>query len=80
MPLETGNYVLIAVGFGLVVSGPYIIYRTIKSWNRSKADPSSKLKKVLSDGLNFIIAIVFSLAGVLFILNNLRGNPLALTN
>lgn len=80
MPLELGNYVLILVGVALVFSGPYITYRTIKGVrDRRKADPTAKLQ-VFSNGLNFVIAIVFSMAGVLFIINNLRGNPLALTH
>lgn len=75
--LETGNIVLILVGAILVLSGPFIIYRTVKGvMERRRADPKTAFH-AFSDGLNFLIAILFFLAGILFIVNNLRGNPLA---
>jgi hypothetical protein len=76
-PIETGNIILILVGAGLVLSGPYIIYRTVYGvLERRKADPSASLHLV-SNGINFLIAVLFFMAGILFIVNNLRGNPLA---
>lgn len=76
-PIETGNIVLILLGAALVISGPIIIYRTIADiWNRRKQDPTAKIH-VLSSGLNFLIAVVFIIAGILFIINNLHGNALA---
>lgn len=75
--LETGNYVLILVGALLVGSGPLIIYKTVTGVRqRRKEDPKASLH-VFSNGLNFVIAILFFVAGILFIINNLRGNPLA---
>lgn len=75
-PIETGNIILILVGILLVFSGPLIVYRTIIGVKkRRQADPNASLQ-VFSNGLNFVIAVLFSVAGVLFILNNLRGNPL----
>jgi hypothetical protein len=73
-PIETGNIVMMILGALLVGSGPVIIYRTVRGWikNRSQIDA----KVLLSDGLNLLIAVVFFVAGILFIVNNLRGNPL----
>ena len=76
-PIETGNIVLIGLGALLVLSGPYIIYRTVTGeLARRRSDPSAKVH-VVSSGLNFLIAAIFFVAGILFIVNNLRGNPLA---
>lgn len=76
-PIEFGNIVLIFVGIGLIVSGPVIIYRTVTGVvKKRKEDPKASLQ-VFSNGLNFIIAILFFVAGILFVLNNLRGNPLS---
>ena len=76
-PIETGNIVLIILGALLVLSGPFIIYRTIMGIRqRRKADPQASLQ-LFSNGLNLLIAVLFFLAGILFIVNNLRGNPLA---
>ena len=76
-PIETGNIVLILVGVALVISGPLIVYKTVTGViARRKADPKAKLHGI-SNGLNFVIAILFFIAGILFILNNLRGNPLS---
>ncbi len=76
-PMETGNFLMILVGVALVLSGPLIIYRTVTGiLARRKVDPKAKLYGV-SNGLNFIIAFLFFVAGILFILNNLRGNPLS---
>jgi len=75
-PIETGNIILILVGIALVISGPVIIYRTIMGVKlRLKADPKAD-KHLFSNGLNFVIAVLFFIAGILFIVNNLRGNPL----
>ncbi|MBI4405381.1 MAG: hypothetical protein HY537_14550 [Deltaproteobacteria bacterium] len=76
-PLETGNIILIILGAVLVLSGPYIIYRTIKGiLDRRKADPQARIQ-LFNSALNFLIAVFFFIAGILFIINNLRGNPLA---
>ena len=76
-PIETGNIVLIVVGIILVFSGPIIIYRTVTDiLKKRKLDPKAKIA-FFSSALNFLIAVIFVLAGILFILNNLRGNPLA---
>ncbi len=77
--IETGNFVVILIGTGLVVSGPYIVYRTLKGMLEvRRANPSAPLKDLhlFSNGINFLIAILFFFAGILFIVNNLRGNPL----
>ncbi len=74
--IETANIVLIIIGAILVVSGPIIIYRTVMDiLRRRKEDPKARIA-YFSSGLNFLIAVIFFLAGILFILNNLRGNPL----
>ncbi len=76
-PIEIGNIVLILVGIGLILSGPVIIYRTVTGVvKRRRQDPKASLQ-VFSNGLNFLIAVLFFVAGILFVLNNLRGNPLS---
>jgi hypothetical protein len=76
-PIETGNIVLIIVGVLLFLSGPYIIYRTIDGVVVRRRQDAKAPLHIFSNGLNFIIAILFFIAGILFIINNLRGNPLA---
>ena len=75
-PLETGNLVLIVVGFGLEAGGITIIYRTIRGMIEARRKDSKAPLHWASNGLNLVIAIVFMIAGVLFVVNNLRGNPL----
>ena len=77
-PLEKANYILIAMGIGLFIGGGVILYRTGMGVIRlKKADPKANLH-LFSNGLNVLIGLVFMGAGVLFVMNNLRGNPLAL--
>jgi ABC-type polysaccharide/polyol phosphate export permease len=74
--IHTANIVLIIIGIALVVSGPYILYRTVHGVvQRRREDPKANLQLV-SNFLNVIIAILFFMAGILFVVNNLRGNPL----
>ena len=76
-PIETGNIVLILLGIALTLGGPWIVYRAFLDI-RTRLDKGETLtgKQWLSHGLNFLIAALFFFAGVLFVLNNLRGNPL----
>ena len=83
--LGWGNIALILLGLVLLVSGPYIIYRTIQTVVRSyrewfEGKLFDRVRRVvgalLSHGLNLIIGILFFLAGILFIWNNLRGGAL----
>lgn len=69
-PIELANIALIILGVVLLVSGPYIIYRTGLSISKGQFQTFSGI-------LNLVIAVLFTLAGFLFIRNNLRGNPLA---
>lgn len=76
-PLETGNFVLIGVGILLIMSGPLISYRTVKGMvDARRLNPQADLHG-FSNGLNLLIAVLFFIAGILFVVNNLRGNPLA---
>lgn len=74
--IELGNIVLILVGIALVISGPVIIYRTVQGVKKRRAEDPKASLQIFSNGLNFIIAILFFVAGICFIVNNLRGNPL----
>ena len=75
-PSQFGNIVMMCLGVALVVSGPVIVYRTIKGIvEKRKIDPKSDMH-LISNGINLLIAVLFGIAGVLFIINNLRGNPL----
>ncbi len=75
-PIEFGNIVMMLLGVVLTISGIIIVYRTTNGMIRARmTDPSAKLY-IGSNALNVVIGIVFAIAGVLFVLNNLRGNPL----
>ena len=75
--IELGNIVLILLGLVLLGSGPYIGYRTVTGvLERRRTDPTAKVHW-FSNGINILIAVLFFFAGILFIMNNLRGNPLA---
>jgi len=75
--IQTANIVLILIGIILFFSGPYILYRTIFGLvQRRREDPKASLQ-IFSNLLNVIIAVLFFVAGILFVINNLRGNPLA---
>lgn len=73
-PIETGNIVLIILGIALVILGPYIAYRTVLDIRKRK---DAKRSQWWSHALNFVIAGLFLFAGTLFVINNLRGNPLS---
>ena len=74
--IQTANIVLILIGIVLIISGPYILYRTIFGLvQRRREDPTASLQ-IFSNLLNVIIAVLFFVAGILFVVNNLRGNPL----
>ncbi len=76
-PIELPNILLILTGVALVTSGPVIVYRTLRGMIQiRRADPAASVHWV-SNGFNFLIAVVFFLAGILFVYNNLQGNPLA---
>ena len=77
-PLELGNYILILVGIALILSGPYFSYRTVLDIKKRQAGGGGiKPMQWGSFALNFLIAIAFFFAGILFVVNNLRGNPMA---
>ena len=75
-PIETENIVLIGIGILLQVGGIVIIYRTIMGMVRARKKDARAPLHLFSNALNLVIAVVFMVAGVLFVINNLRGNPL----
>ncbi len=75
-PIETANYLLMLLGAVLIFSGPYIFYRTFKGLKEKRAQNPEVKFHWFNDTLNLIIAVLFFLAGILFIINNLKGNPL----
>lgn len=73
--IQTANIVLILIGIVLILSGPYILYRTVHGViQRRREDPSASLQ-LFSNFLNIIIGVLFFVAGILFVVNNLKGNP-----
>ncbi len=68
---------LILLGVVLVLSGPFITYKTVKGFITKRKEEPKGDAQWFSNGLNLLIAILFFLAGILFIVNNLKGNPLA---
>lgn len=76
-PLETGNYVLIVLGIVLAFLAPYIVYRTVVDVRtRKEKKEVIAMKQWGSHAINLLIAGLFFFAGVLFVINNVRGNPL----
>lgn len=76
-PIELGNILLMVAGVALIVSGPVIGYRTaIGMMKTRKEDPKASLHWG-SNIVNFLIAVFFFVTGICFVINNLRGNPLA---
>ena len=74
--IETANVLLCLLGIVLTISGPYILCRTVIGVRaRRLEDPKASLQ-IFSNFLNLIIAVLFLLGGILFIVNNLKGNPL----
>jgi hypothetical protein len=79
-PIELGNWVLIALGVCMALGGPWLLYRTIRSEiDARKAQPGVQ-PQWINSGINVLIALALLFAGVLFVTNNLRGNPLASLN
>jgi len=79
-PLQTANYLLILLGIGLIISGPVITYKTVQgALQKRKEDPTHHFTGGwwINSSLNLLIAVLFFIAGILFVINNLRGNPLA---
>jgi 4-hydroxybenzoate polyprenyltransferase len=75
-PLEWGNFALIAVGIALLVSGPIIVVRTIQAVKKIRHENPKASVQPFNNGFNLLIGLLFFGSGILFILNNLRGNPL----
>ena len=73
--LETGNYLLILGGLALIALGPYIVYRTVVGVRQKRKEHPNESIHPISNGINILIGIVCLWAGILFVLNNLRGNP-----
>jgi len=76
-PIEWGNIALILVGFVLIFSGPLILYRTVRSVLKARQEDPKASIQPFNNGFNILIGILFFGAGILFVLNNLRGNPLS---
>ncbi len=78
--LGTGNYLLILFGFGLIALGPYVLYQTIRGVRKQIAEHPEEKVHWFSNFINVLIGIVCFWAGILFVINNLRGNPFANVN
>ena len=75
-PMEWGNWALIVIGLGLIISGPVFVYRTLQTIKRIKREDPKASIQPFNNGFNLLIGVLFFFAGILFVLNNLRGNPL----
>lgn len=75
-PMEWGNWALILVGIGLIISGPIIVYRTLQAIKKIRTENPETSIQPFNNGFNLLIGVVFFFAGILFVINNLRGNPL----
>ena len=74
-PIQLGNWVLILLGIVMVGGGPLLIYRTVAA--ELQAKKAGIALQWINSGINLVIGLALLFAGVLFIVNNLRGNPLA---
>lgn len=75
-PMEWGNWALIVIGMALVVGGPWIVYRTLATVRKTRREDPKASIQPFNNGFNILIGILFFCSGILFIVNNLRGNPL----
>lgn len=75
-PMEWGNWALIGVGILLIFGGPTVIYRTITGVVKSRRENPQASVQPFNNGFNILIGVLFFVAGLLFVWNNLRGNPL----
>lgn len=75
-PMEWGNWALIGVGVLLIFGGPTVIYRTITGVVKSRRENPQASVQPFNNGFNILIGVLFFVAGLLFVWNNLRGNPL----
>ena len=76
-PIEANNVILIIVGVVLVISGFVINYRTIRGLLKDR-EKQTKLgiNYYFNFVFNIVIGVLFVFAGILFVVNNLKGNPL----
>ncbi|NBX82693.1 hypothetical protein EBQ90_06345 [bacterium] len=74
--MEWGNWALIGVGVLLIFGGPTVIYRTITGVVKSRRENPQASVQPFNNGFNILIGVLFFVAGLLFVWNNLRGNPL----
>lgn len=75
-PMEWGNFALIFIGIGLIFAGPTVIYKTVMGVKKLRTEDPKASIQPFNNGFNLVIGALFFFAGILFILNNLRGNPL----
>lgn len=77
-PIQTGNWVLIGLGIVMTLGGPWLLYRTVRYELLVKTvTPGNATSQKVNAAINLLIGAALLFAGVLFIINNLRGNPLA---
>ncbi len=76
-PIELANVLLMLAGVLLFVSGPVIGYRTATGMIKIRRTDAKASLHWGSNLINFLIAGFFFVTGVCFVVNNLRGNPLA---
>jgi len=75
-PMEWGNWALIVIGIALIIGGPWIVFKTVSGIKKiRREDPQASIQP-FNNGFNILIGVLFFGAGILFVLNNLRGNPL----
>ena len=75
-PMEWGNWALIVIGIGLIVGGPWIVFKTFSGIKKIRQEDPQASIQPFNNGFNILIGVLFFGAGILFVINNLRGNPL----
>jgi hypothetical protein len=75
-PIQLGNWILILLGVLMVLGGPWLAYRTVMTELAILRQKPGSQPQWFNSGINLVIGIVLFLAGILFVVNNLRGNPL----
>jgi threonine/homoserine/homoserine lactone efflux protein len=75
-PIETGNIILIILGIVMFISGPWILYGVVKGYLKAKRENKTAEIQKFNAVTNLVIGVILFFAGILFVVNNLRGNPL----
>lgn len=73
--IQLANLMMILLGIVMTISGPWIAVRTVQWEKNRRAENPAIRPDWFNSGFNLVIGVLLLLAGILFVVNNLRGNP-----